>query len=190
VSEQDRVRWEERYRSRPTPDVTAIELPEVFAPYEDLFPSSGKALDLACGSGVVSVWLARRGLDVWGVDISETAIAQARELAVRAGVGERCRFDVFDLDSGLPAGPAVDVVVCHKFRDARLDQPIIERLTPGGWLAISALSIVGAGPGPYRVEPGELTSSFAQLEVIAAGEGGGEAWLVARNRGDLGSRQG
>ncbi len=116
----------------------------------------GKALELACGQGLAAVWLARRGMDVWGVDVSGVAISQARDLARRSGVGNRCRFDVVDLDGGLPAGPPVDLVLCHKFRDGRLDREIIRRLSRGGLLAISALSEVGAAPGPFRVGPGEL----------------------------------
>ena len=182
VSEQDRVRWEERYRDRPTPAVSTIGLPARFAAFEGEFPTRGRALDIACGQGMVSVWLARRGLEVWGFDISPTAIHQARELATRAGVGERCRFDVVDLDEGLPNGPSSGVIVCHKFRNSRLDEAIIERLAPGGLLAISALSVVGAESGPFRVGPGELTVAFTGLDVITAGEGDGEAWLLARKR--------
>lgn len=152
----------------------------MFTPFEAEFPTSGRAMDLACGQGVAGVWLARRGLDVWGLDISATAIDQARELAAQAGVGERCQFDVVDLDDGLPAGPPVDVVMCHRFRGSRLDQSIADRLAPDGLLAISALSVVDAGAGRFRVQPGELTAAFAQLEVVAAGEGDGEAWLLAR----------
>ncbi|MFV1362576.1 methyltransferase domain-containing protein [Mycolicibacterium elephantis] len=180
MSEQDRDRWEERYRSRAAPPVDAVGLPAVFAPFEDMFPTEGQALDIACGQGLASVWLARRGMDVWGIDISPTAISQARDLAARSGVGDRSRFDVFDLDSGLPPGPPVVVILCHRFRDRRLDQPIIERLAPGGLLAISAKSVVGAQPGRFRTAPGELTTAFAELELIAAGEGDGIAWLLAR----------
>lgn len=180
MSEKDRDRWEERYQSRAAPSVTDVRIPAAFVAYEDVFPTEGRALDLACGAGLASVWLARRGMEVWGVDVSPTAIDQARDLSARSSVGDRCRFDVVDLDSGLPAGPPVDVVVCHRFRDRRLDRPIIERLAPDGLLAISALSVVGADPGPFRAAPGELTTAFAQLETIAAGEGDGEAWLLAK----------
>jgi hypothetical protein len=85
-----------------------------------------------------------------------------------------------DLDDGLPAGPPIDVILCHKFRDRRLDQAIIDRLAPGGVLAISALSEVGAAPGPFRATPGELPAAFAELDIVAAGEGQGQAWLLAR----------
>jgi SAM-dependent methyltransferase len=152
----------------------------VFAPFAEVFPTAGRALDLACGRGLGAVWLARRGLDVWGVDISRVALDQARDLATRSGVGNRCRFSVVDLDDGLPPGPPADVILCQRFRDARLDAAIVGRLAPGGLLAITVLSEVGAAPGPFRAAAGELVTAFAGLAVITAGEGGGEAWLLAR----------
>lgn len=180
VTEQDRLRWDERYAGRaPQPD-RAIEPPGLFAGFADAFPTAGHGLDLACGQGNGSVWLALRGLDVRAFDVSPVAIGQARDLARRNGVDDRCRFDVVDLDEGLPPGPPADLILCHKFRDRRLDQAIIERLAPGGLLAISALSEVGRVPGPFRAAPGELPASFAELDVVAAGEGEGYAWLLAR----------
>ncbi|HEX9074913.1 MAG TPA: class I SAM-dependent methyltransferase [Anaerolineae bacterium] len=45
----------------------------------------GNALDLGCGTGTQSLYLARHGLNVVGVDFSATAIERAREQARRAG---------------------------------------------------------------------------------------------------------
>jgi SAM-dependent methyltransferase len=179
VTEEDRVHWDDRYASRGPVPVGAVGPPPVLTLYEDVFPSAGHALDLACGQGLGAVWLARRGLYVWGLDVSPVAIGQARDLARRSGVGDRCRFDVVDLDHGLPAGPPVDLILCHKFRDRRLDRAIVGRLAPGGLLAITALNEVGATPD-FRVSPGELLAAFAELDLIAAGEGQGQAWLFAR----------
>lgn len=176
MTEKDRLRWDERHDDRPPP---SPGLPEVFAPYEQLFPTAGVGLDLACGQGAASVWLALRGLDVLGVDVSPVAIDRARKLAADNEIGWRCRFEVVDLDDGLPAGPPADVIVCNKFRDRRLDAAIVNRLAPGGLLAISALSEVGAQPGPFRVAAGELPAAFAAVKQLSAGEGGGEAWLLA-----------
>ncbi|OBI64591.1 cyclopropane-fatty-acyl-phospholipid synthase family protein [Mycobacterium sp. E796] len=180
MAEEDRRRWDERYAGAGPPLVSEVGPPGFVARHAGLFPTSGRALDLACGQGRGAVWLGRRGLDVWGCDVSPVAIEQARELARLAGVGDRCRFDVVDLDEGLPAGPPVDVIVCHNFRDRRLDEAIIDRLAPGGLLAIAALSEVGAAPGPFRAARGELIAAFAGLELVDAGEGDGRAWLVAR----------
>jgi SAM-dependent methyltransferase len=160
--------------------VGSVEPPSVLAAYAEVFPRTGPALDLACGQGIGTVWLARRGLQALGLDVSPVAISQARDLAERSGVGDRCRFDVVDLDEGLPAGPPADVILCHKFRDRRLDHAIIARLAPGGLLAIAVLSEVGAAPGPFRAVPGELSAAFAELDQVAAGECEGRAWLLAR----------
>ncbi len=180
MAEEDRRRWDERYASQKPASVGAVEPPGVFAAYAEVFPTTGRALDLACGQGLGTVWLARRGLEVLGLDISAVAIAQARNLAQRSKVGDRCRFDIVDFDDGLPLGPPVDVILCHKFRDRRLDGAIIERLAPGGLLAIAVLSEVGAAPGPFRAMAGELPAAFAELDLVAAGEGQGYAWLLAR----------
>lgn len=180
VVEGDRLRWDERYARLGPPAVDAVAVPGVFAAHQDVFPTAGRALELACGQGLGSVWLARRGLDVVGLDISPVATGHARDLARRCGVGDRCRFDVVDFDDGLPAGPPVDVILCHKFRDRRVDRAIVERLAPGGLLAVAVLSEVGRGPGPFRAAAGELPLAFTGLRVLAAGEGDGCAWLLAR----------
>ncbi|MFN8790954.1 MAG: class I SAM-dependent methyltransferase [Bdellovibrionales bacterium] len=51
-------------------------LPALFAD-----PTSKKALDLGCGTGTTAFFLAQRGFQVTGVDVSETAIAMAKDLA-------------------------------------------------------------------------------------------------------------
>ena len=46
----------------------------------------GRALDLGCGSGVFSVWLAKQGYDVTGLDFVPRAIEMSKERAEAAGV--------------------------------------------------------------------------------------------------------
>ena len=150
------------------------------SPHTSICSRIGHGVDLACGRGTAAVWLARRGLSVHGVDVSPVAVRLARDLAERCGVGDRCRFDVLDLDVGLPDGPPSDVIVCHLFRDARLDKAVIERLAPGGLLAMAVLSEVDHGPGPFRVARGELRAAFSVLTTIAEGEADGRAWLLAQ----------
>ncbi|OBI18539.1 MULTISPECIES: bifunctional 2-polyprenyl-6-hydroxyphenol methylase/3-demethylubiquinol 3-O-methyltransferase UbiG [unclassified Mycobacterium] len=180
MAEADRQRWDERYQAMAPPSEDAAGPPGFLAPHADVVPTAGRALDLACGPGLAAVWLAKRGLRVEGFDVSPVAVVQARELAERAGVSDRCRFEVVDLDDGLPPGPPADVILCHRFRDRRLDRAIIERLAPGGLLAIAVLSEVGAAPGPFRAAAGELPAAFGDLDLLASGEGDGQAWLLAR----------
>jgi len=57
----------------------------------------GRALDLGCGSGANSVFLAERGFETVGVDFSRTALEKARRLAGERGVSGRVRFVEGDL---------------------------------------------------------------------------------------------
>ncbi len=181
MGEADRHRWDERYAASGPPSLSSVAPPRIFADFADVFPATGTALDLACGQGLSSVWLAARGLHATGLDVSPVAVGHARDLAQRAAVATRCRFDVVDFDDGLPPGGPADVIVCCKFRDRRLDRAIIERLAPGGLLAIAVLSEVDAAPGPFRAAPGELTAAFVELDPVAAGEEKGYAWLLAQS---------
>ena len=54
-----------------------------------------KAVDLGCGSGNSTIYLAKKGFEVTGVDISLTAIRIAKENAKRRGV--ECSFIVGDV---------------------------------------------------------------------------------------------
>lgn len=46
----------------------------------------GKALDICCGLGTNTIYLAQVGFETTGIDISRTAVARARRKAWRAGV--------------------------------------------------------------------------------------------------------
>ncbi|KRE30106.1 SAM-dependent methyltransferase [Mycobacterium sp. Soil538] len=179
MSDDDRDRWDRRYRGLPPASPDDVCLPTVFRPFAHLFPTTGTAMEVACGRGTAAVWLARRGVTVRGYDISPVAIAEARALAQRCGCAGAL-FAVADLDGGLPPGDPVDVLLCTNFRDRRLDEPMQHRVREGGLLAVSALSEVGAAPSRYRAAPGELQRAFGALDVVACGEADGRAWLLAR----------
>lgn len=147
-------------------------------------PAAPRALDVACGRGAVAVWLAGRGLSVDAVDVSATAVEAGAGLARSVGVADCVRWWCHDLDAGLPTactGPYA-VVVCQRFRDPALYPELVRRLGPGGLLAVTVLSEVGARPGPWRAVAGELLASFTDLDVLTHREGDGEAGIVARRR--------
>jgi len=182
VSKTDRQHWDRRHSERGMAPLSESQPPPppVFAHVEHLFPTKGNALELGCGRGRGAVWLASRGMNYWGVDVSPVGVALARELTSLSSFSDRCRFDVVDLDDGLPEGPPVDLLFCYLFRNQRLDLSIIERVTPGGLLAVAVLSEVGLGPGEFRARPGELRDAFGGLEILDEGEGEGMAWILAR----------
>jgi SAM-dependent methyltransferase len=181
MSRKDREHWDRRHsRSAPAPALNPPPPPPVFAHLEHQFPEEGNALDIACGRGEGAVWLASRGMDYWGVDISPVAVRMAESLVAATGLSDRCRFEVWDLDDGLPPGESVDLLFCHMFRDPARYEAMADRIGTGGLLAMAALSEVGAEPGEYRCRPGELRDAFRHLEIIDEGEGQGLTWILAR----------
>jgi len=54
-----------------------------------------RAVDLGCGAGNYAIYLAGRGFDVTGIDISPRAIEIARDNARKKGV--KCRFIIADI---------------------------------------------------------------------------------------------
>ncbi|MEX2623273.1 MAG: methyltransferase domain-containing protein [Acidimicrobiia bacterium] len=181
MSVADRKHWDERYAAGGlAPVLNDPPLTPFLAAIEHLMPTTGHALELASGRGRGAVWLAKRGMDYWGVDVSPVAIELARELARRSGVRDRCRFDVFDLDNGLPPGPPVDLLFCHLFVDRRLDDAMMEQVASGGILVVVSLSEIGHGPGDFRIKPSELMDAFGSFEVLDHAEIEGVARIVAR----------
>ena len=72
-----------------------------------------RILHLQCHFGQDSLSLARRGATVTGVDLSDAAIAAARDLADRAGLADRATFincDLYALPDQLAAPAAFDLV--------------------------------------------------------------------------------
>jgi SAM-dependent methyltransferase len=103
----------------------------------------GRALDLACGEGRNTIWLAGRGWAATGVDFSGVALARAAELADRAAPSGEVHWVQADLAGYLPEPQAYDLVLM-----AYLQLPAPERrrvvraaagaLAPGGALLVIA----------------------------------------------------
>ena len=68
----------------------------------------GRALDPGCGNGKSAVWLAERGFEVVGIDLSTSAIEQARRRAALHGVSDRASFYEGRFPDGLPERNAAD----------------------------------------------------------------------------------
>lgn len=184
MATEDGARWDARYADREV-DVMAAP-PDAIADAEmiDRVPTSGRALDIACGLGSQSIWLAHRGLDVTALDVSPEAIGRVGDAAGRHGVSNQVTALAVDLDDGLPTDlTGFDVIVCQRFRDPSLYPELTERLAPGGLLVITVLSQTGAtDPGPFHAPPGELRAAFdvGGCTVLHHDERDGQESIVLR----------
>jgi len=157
-----------------------------------LLPSSGMALDVACGRGRHAVWLAERGLVVRAVDRDAEAIAALDVEARRRGLS--IRAEVVDLENREPplGHETADVVVAVHYLHRALFPVLISALRPNGLLVYETFTQAQAMRGKptnpaFLLAPGELVELVAPLEVIASREGAFDgrdvASVVARKRG-------
>ena len=79
-------------------------------------PSPGRVIDMGCGAGVLSVWLARRGWQVQAVDVSASAVAASKASLARNDLqGQVTGGDLFSASQG-----RVDMIVSNPpFHDRR-----------------------------------------------------------------------
>lgn len=70
-------------------------------------------LDAGCGQGELSVYLACKGFNVIGVDLSLVACDNARALAQRIGVSDKCDFMDADLGKLPVDDEVVDFIIGH-----------------------------------------------------------------------------
>lgn len=101
----------------------------------------GRALDLGCGEGGDTVWLATHGWHVTAVDIAPTALQRLTQHAARAGVTDRVSTQQHDLAETSPAG-TFDLVSAQYLQTpydlprADILRQAAHALTPGGLLLI------------------------------------------------------
>lgn len=59
--------------------------------------TAGKVLDLCCGTGGLSIWLAKKGFTTVGLDISSLYLEDAKKRASEYGVGSKAKFFLGDM---------------------------------------------------------------------------------------------
>jgi ubiquinone/menaquinone biosynthesis C-methylase UbiE len=107
---------------------------------EQLGPA--RALDMGCGTGVVSLALAQRGFDVLGVDHSQDMLAIAEHKLTNANSRGTCRFVVGDVRNLPVANGHFACVTCqgllhHLGQLQPCLQELVRVLRPGGFFYIS-----------------------------------------------------
>ncbi len=126
----------------------------------------GKALDAGMGQGRNAVYLAQKGWDVTGYDISEKGLAEAQAHAAKAGVKIRTLFKSHDeFDFGKEQWDLVVMTYCFaSMSDAAFVRRVRESLKPEGIVLVEQFNSpsTGGAKGPANA----LLKSFEDLRIL------------------------
>lgn len=111
-------------------------------------PDQAVVLDVGCGNGVISRSLGEVGYNVYGIDVSENAIAKARQLNKNPNVS----FDVTSAEQLIAEGKKYDAIICsevleHLNKPENLLSTLYQSLTDTGVLIVT----VPNGKGPREI---------------------------------------
>ncbi len=122
-------------------------------------PAAGPVLDIACGSGRASVWLAERGYRVVGIDHQPEALRLARRLAESRGVTLQLVEADLRNPAVVPDGPWA-VVLMFRYLQRDLVRALPGLLAPAGVAVVrtfrDAPGYVGNPQARHRLRRGEL----------------------------------
>ena len=109
----------------------------------------GRALDLGCGEGSDSVWLAERGWQVTAIDISTTAIARGQSRAAARHIPDgSITWIAMDLNNWHPDGTYQLVSACFLHSPRTLGRTRVLRESASAVTAGGHLLIVGHAEAP------------------------------------------
>jgi len=103
-----------------------------------------EVLDIGCGVGTLSFYLANKGKEILGIDISEKAIEICRESSKKLELEKKTIFKKMNFPNELP-GKRFDLVLLlevieHQKKDDLVLKKVFQLLKPGGVVIISAPS--------------------------------------------------
>ncbi|MBP1931178.1 class I SAM-dependent methyltransferase [Ammoniphilus resinae] len=161
MSEMDRLKWDSKYRDKLLKGI-AVSEPCPRLKQLSSYLAGGSALELACGMGENSFYLARKGYRVTAYDVSPVVIdfirAQAKNFSITA--------EVMDLDHWSPDLEQYDLVVITKFLDRRLFPIIKSVIKPDGLFFMETFYHSTAMRDEYKLLPNELQERFGEWEIL------------------------
>ncbi len=164
--ETDRIKWNQRFESQISylGNRTSPYLAREIGRIKRLAPGK-KALDIACGEGRNSVFLALNGFRVTGLDISDIGLAKAAARADDEGL--KVDFRRVDLESYVIT-ERYDLILNFNFLLRELIPAEVQSLNPGGLLLFDTImesrALLEAHNPAYLLRRGELASLFNTCE--------------------------
>lgn len=160
---EDALKWNQKHLEHPMPETPSTLLVEFMPTLLSL--QGRKALDIACGNGRNSKFLAENGFFVDSVDISNVALSFFSHLPNINAYQE-------DLDLYRPKSEAYDVVLNFYFLNRDLFPSILQSLKPKGNFLLETFIKEPNGENSSNIidekilNDGELESIFQGFEIL------------------------
>jgi len=170
--ESAKQKWNQIYAVEQS---TGMQPSYVLVEYAHLLPTTGVALDLACGLGANAIFLAQQGLNVHAWDISEQAINRLTRVCETNEI--KMNAMVRDVQEHPPIADSYDVISVSYFLERNIIYNIISALKPKGLLFYQTFiqeNVSEQGPSnpKYRLTENELLKLFSPLHVLVYQEQG------------------
>lgn len=139
--------WDERYLTGDTPWVAHGLLTTVIDFIQASYPNGASIFEIGCGYGQEAIMLAKLGFNVTAVDLSSTAIKQAKINS--ESENSNIHFETFDLlhdkNHFSSFDLVLDIAVLHTIENEatrlKFSQAVFSLLKPGAiWINVSCLS--------------------------------------------------
>ena len=173
MSAEDREKWDQRYREGA---YVSRNYPSEFLRNRAELLNIGRAMDLACGLGRNSIYLAELGFEVDAIDVSLVGLEIAREKA------KERRLSIHWINEDLLNNWTIpdqqyDLILMFRFVSSEVLLKLPQLLAQGGALIIEEHlqwpqgNVVGPSGNRFRVKPGELMEGCKELDVLFHYEG-------------------
>lgn len=162
---EDKIKWNNKYKNTPTlleDRPQSNKLSEVIT-----FAKGNKALDVACGSGRNSVFLANNNFLVTSIDISEVALEELNNKN-----NKNITTKLVDLDSFEFEKEEYDLIIMTNFLDRKIIPQLVNSLNQNGILFIETYMFHEENEKPpsnpaFLLSEGELKTLFDErVEVV------------------------
>jgi tellurite methyltransferase len=169
----DRERWDRQHAAQGSKQEPSSFLREIFAAGSWPLPG-GRALDIATGKGRHAIFLAERGFEVVGIDVSPIALETARRIAQEKSLA--IEWQEADLEHIELPKEYYDLVLNFDYLQRSLARQIIDALKPGGWVIFETYlidqQVIGHPKNPdYLLRHNELLDFFRDFRVLYYREG-------------------
>ena len=165
MSEKRREKWNYHYKTL----TDAGSVADVLKENVSLLPSDGVALDIACGTGANSLFLASLGMEVKAWDFSKTAIDAIKGVLTN---GEKIFPEEVEISSSSFDNHQFDLILCCHYLDRAIAKAIYNATAPGGLIIYQTFTSerrfeVGPSNPEFLLHYRELFFLVRECEILS-----------------------